>query len=178
VRLWGCYVAEWRRNLGSGNSRGLNGGLRSSLTTTLEQTIAAIGFPIIIMLLVPLRVFVVPRLGFSKEELDILDGPVASPFVSDWTHLILAVVETVIPGPTRPMRPRPTLMSQCRRWSQLGVHCRIEYREGFAPPQCRIAANHRGDLYLEDQVSRVSRVTRVTRVTRCMHARPSISSNA
>lgn len=35
------------------------------------------------MLLVPLRVFVVPRLGFSEEELEILDGPVASPFVSD-----------------------------------------------------------------------------------------------
>ena len=46
------------------------------------QTIAAIGFPIIITMLVPIRVFVVPRLGFSDEELDILDGPVASPFVS------------------------------------------------------------------------------------------------
>lgn len=46
------------------------------------QTIAAIGFPIIITLLVPVRVFLVPKLGFSKDELDILDGPVASPFVS------------------------------------------------------------------------------------------------
>ncbi|ORY29678.1 HCO3 transporter family-domain-containing protein [Naematelia encephala] len=46
------------------------------------QTIAAIGFPVIIMLLVPLRLLIVPRLGFTVEELDILDGPVASPFVS------------------------------------------------------------------------------------------------
>jgi hypothetical protein len=34
------------------------------------------------MLLVPLRVFVVPRLGFTAEELAVLDGPAASPFVS------------------------------------------------------------------------------------------------
>jgi hypothetical protein len=82
---------------------GPNGRLRSSLTT-LEKTIAAIGFPIIIMLLVPLRVFVVPRLGFSKEELDILDGPVASPFVSDRTHLTPAVAEASITGPMLPTR--------------------------------------------------------------------------
>lgn len=43
---------------------------------------AAIGFPIIIMLLIPLRVLVVPRLSFTPEELAILDGPTASPFVS------------------------------------------------------------------------------------------------
>ena len=49
-------------------------------TFAITQTIAAIGFPVIITLLVPLRVWVVPYLGFTKEELDILDGPVASPF--------------------------------------------------------------------------------------------------
>jgi hypothetical protein len=43
---------------------------------------AAIGFPIVIMLLIPLRVLVVPRLPFTLEELAILDGPAASPFVS------------------------------------------------------------------------------------------------
>lgn len=90
----------------------------------LEQTIAAIGFPIIIMLLVPLRVFLVPRLGFSKEELDILDGPVASPFVSDWKHLTSAIVGPVLPGPMRPTRS--SLMSRYRRWSQLGVHYSVE----------------------------------------------------
>ncbi|ORX41176.1 HCO3 transporter family-domain-containing protein [Kockovaella imperatae] len=52
-------------------------------TFAITQTIAAIGFPIIIMLLVPLRLFVVPRLGFTEEELDILDGPVASPFTME-----------------------------------------------------------------------------------------------
>jgi hypothetical protein len=44
--------------------------------------IAAIGFPMIILLLIPLRTLVVPRLPFTAEELAILDGPTASPFVS------------------------------------------------------------------------------------------------
>lgn len=47
---------------------------------------AAIGFPLIIMALVPLRVLLVPRLPFTPEELSILDGPTASPFVSQPTH--------------------------------------------------------------------------------------------
>ncbi|OCF78485.1 anion transporter [Kwoniella mangroviensis CBS 8886] len=52
-------------------------------TFAITQTIAAIGFPIIIMLLVPLRVLIVPRLGFSEDELAILDGAVASPFTME-----------------------------------------------------------------------------------------------
>ena len=43
---------------------------------------AAVGFPIIILLLIPLRTLVVPRLSFSSVELDLLDRPTASPFVS------------------------------------------------------------------------------------------------
>ena len=43
---------------------------------------AAVGFPIIILLLIPLRTLVVPRLSFSTIELDLLDRPTASPFVS------------------------------------------------------------------------------------------------
>lgn len=35
-----------------------------------------------ILLLVPLRTIVVPRLPFTEEELAILDRPTASPFVS------------------------------------------------------------------------------------------------
>lgn len=42
---------------------------------------AAIGFPIVIMLLVPVRTYLVPRLPFTADELAILDGPTASPFV-------------------------------------------------------------------------------------------------
>lgn len=34
------------------------------------------------MALVPIRVWLVPRMPFTDEELDILDGPVASDFVS------------------------------------------------------------------------------------------------
>ena len=43
--------------------------------------LAAIGFPVIILLLVPIRSLLVPRLPFTAEELAILDGPTASPFV-------------------------------------------------------------------------------------------------
>jgi len=49
-------------------------------TMGITQTIAAIGFPIVIMLLIPLRIFIIPRLPFTAEELSILDGPTASPF--------------------------------------------------------------------------------------------------
>jgi len=52
-------------------------------TFAITQTIAAIGFPVVIMLLIPLRVLVVPRLPFTPEELAILDGPAASPFTME-----------------------------------------------------------------------------------------------
>ncbi|KAJ7043835.1 HCO3 transporter family-domain-containing protein [Mycena alexandri] len=52
-------------------------------TFAITQTIAAIGFPVIIMLLIPLRVLVVPRLPFTPEELAILDGPAASSFTME-----------------------------------------------------------------------------------------------
>lgn len=52
-------------------------------TMAVTQTIAAIGFPVIILLLVPLRTLVVPRLPFTDEELAILDGPTASPFTME-----------------------------------------------------------------------------------------------
>ncbi|KAJ7366550.1 HCO3 transporter family-domain-containing protein, partial [Mycena albidolilacea] len=59
-------------------------------TFAITQTIAAIGFPIVIMLLIPLRVVVVPRLPFTLEELAILDGPAASPFTMESVGGILS----------------------------------------------------------------------------------------
>ncbi|KAF9462989.1 HCO3 transporter family-domain-containing protein [Collybia nuda] len=52
-------------------------------TFAITQTIAAIGFPVIIMLLLPLRIYIIPRLPFTKEELAILDRPTASPFTME-----------------------------------------------------------------------------------------------
>ena len=46
------------------------------LTIAISQTIAAIGFPVIITLLIPFRYYVVPR-WFSPAELRILDAPTA-----------------------------------------------------------------------------------------------------
>lgn len=48
-------------------------------TFAITQTIAAVGFPIIILLLIPIRTWVLPR-WFSEEELRALDAPTASPF--------------------------------------------------------------------------------------------------
>ncbi|EKM49721.1 uncharacterized protein PHACADRAFT_106746 [Phanerochaete carnosa HHB-10118-sp] len=52
-------------------------------TMAVTQTIAAIGFPIIILLLVPIRTLIIPRLPFTAEELNILDGPTASEFTME-----------------------------------------------------------------------------------------------
>jgi len=52
-------------------------------TFAVTQTIAAIGFPVIIFLMIPVRTLVIPRLPFTEEELAILDGPTASPFTME-----------------------------------------------------------------------------------------------
>ncbi|KAJ5625804.1 hypothetical protein N7510_002113 [Penicillium lagena] len=51
-------------------------------TFAITQTIAAIGFPVIILLLIPIRSFVLPR-WFTREELAALDAPTASPFTME-----------------------------------------------------------------------------------------------
>jgi boron transporter len=48
-------------------------------TFAITQTIAAIGFPVVILLLIPARVWILPRF-FRQEELRVLDAPTASPF--------------------------------------------------------------------------------------------------
>lgn len=51
-------------------------------TFAITQTIAAIGFPIFILVLVPVRTFLLPRY-FTPEELSLLDAPTASPFTME-----------------------------------------------------------------------------------------------
>lgn len=51
-------------------------------TFAITQTIAAIGFPLIILLLIPFRTLVMPR-WFSPDELAALDAPTASPFTME-----------------------------------------------------------------------------------------------
>ena len=51
-------------------------------TFAITQTIAAVGFPIIILLLIPVRTFVLPKY-FTPHELSILDAPTASPFTME-----------------------------------------------------------------------------------------------
>ncbi|KAF8837170.1 hypothetical protein BDN67DRAFT_871172, partial [Paxillus ammoniavirescens] len=42
---------------------------------TIAQTIAAIGPPLVIVVVVPVRTLIIPRLTFTLEELATLDGP-------------------------------------------------------------------------------------------------------
>ncbi|KAI6144224.1 HCO3 transporter family-domain-containing protein [Pisolithus tinctorius] len=53
------------------------------VTFAVTQTVAAIAFPVVILLLVPVRTLLIPRLPFTPEELSILDGPTASPFTME-----------------------------------------------------------------------------------------------
>lgn len=52
-------------------------------TFAIVQTIAAIGFPVIILLLIPLRSMAMPLMPFTQEEFAIMDRPTASPFTME-----------------------------------------------------------------------------------------------
>ncbi|KAA6407972.1 MAG: anion exchange family [Lasallia pustulata] len=51
-------------------------------TFAISQTIAAIGFPVLVLALVPVRTFLLPRF-FAAEELAVLDEATASPFTME-----------------------------------------------------------------------------------------------
>lgn len=51
-------------------------------TFAITQTIAAVGFPVFILALIPVRTWVLPRY-FSPQELGVLDAPTASPFTME-----------------------------------------------------------------------------------------------
>ncbi|KFH47576.1 putative transporter-like protein [Hapsidospora chrysogenum ATCC 11550] len=51
-------------------------------TFAITQTVAAVGFPIFIFALIPVRALVLPRF-LSPEELAVLDAPTASPFTME-----------------------------------------------------------------------------------------------
>lgn len=48
----------------------------------VQNPLSAIGFPVIICLFIVMRTLLIPRFSFSEDELNILDQPTASPFVS------------------------------------------------------------------------------------------------
>ncbi|KAI9806257.1 MAG: hypothetical protein M1825_006372 [Sarcosagium campestre] len=51
-------------------------------TFAITQTVAAVGFPVFILVLIPVRTHLAPR-WFSAAELALLDGPTASPFTME-----------------------------------------------------------------------------------------------
>ncbi|KAK7754899.1 hypothetical protein SLS62_003213 [Diatrype stigma] len=51
-------------------------------TFAITQTVAAVGFPVVILALIPVRALLLPR-WFTAEELAALDAPTASPFTME-----------------------------------------------------------------------------------------------
>ena len=51
-------------------------------TFAITQTVAAVGFPVFILALIPIRTLILPRI-FTQEELAALDAPTASPFTME-----------------------------------------------------------------------------------------------
>ncbi|KAK0754765.1 HCO3 transporter family-domain-containing protein [Schizothecium vesticola] len=51
-------------------------------TFAITQTVAAVGFPVFILALIPARALLLPR-WLTAEELAVLDGPTASPFTME-----------------------------------------------------------------------------------------------
>ncbi|KAL1882668.1 hypothetical protein VTK73DRAFT_1580 [Phialemonium thermophilum] len=51
-------------------------------TFAITQTVAAVGFPVFILALIPVRALLLPRL-FTPLELSVLDAPTASPFTME-----------------------------------------------------------------------------------------------
>ena len=77
-------------------------------TFAITQTIAAIGFPIIILFLIPARHFILPKI-FSPEELSILDAPTASPYTMESAGGNFGEDTDTLASPTNALeRRRPT----------------------------------------------------------------------
>ncbi|KAK1760689.1 HCO3 transporter family-domain-containing protein [Echria macrotheca] len=52
-------------------------------TFAITQTRAAVGFPVFILALIPIRAVLLPRYLFTPQELDVLDSPAASEFTME-----------------------------------------------------------------------------------------------
>ncbi|PYH63695.1 HCO3 transporter family protein [Aspergillus vadensis CBS 113365] len=83
-------------------------GIGVAATVAISQTIAAIGFPVLIILLIPLRVWALPR-WFSGKELDVLD---------DLTADNSAVLSSLGGPPKFPGQTEPTHEGLERRYSE------------------------------------------------------------
>ncbi|KAL4918736.1 HCO3 transporter family-domain-containing protein [Aspergillus aurantiobrunneus] len=83
-------------------------GIGVAATVAISQTIAAIGFPVLITLLIPLRVWALPR-WFSEKELDVLD---------DLTANNSAVLRSLGGSPKFPGQTEPGHEGEMRRYSQ------------------------------------------------------------
>lgn len=80
-------------------------------TFAITQTVAAVGFPVFIMALIPIRAWLLPRL-FSSEELAALDEPTASPFTMEGIGGAWSGDEASDPSNETPTVPSRTISHQ------------------------------------------------------------------
>jgi len=92
-------------------------------TVAISQTIAAIGFPVLIIALIPLRTFVLPK-WFTQKELEVMD---------DLTANNKTVLASLGGAPKLPEGARPEDYGVRRRYS--------EHREGVT--RQRLGSTHR-----------------------------------
>jgi hypothetical protein len=64
----------------------------------VQNPLSAIGFPVLISLFIAIRTLLIPHLPFREEELNILDQPTASPFVSIISYSVHLFIESSLIG--------------------------------------------------------------------------------
>ena len=118
-------------------------------TFAITQTIAAIGFPVIILFLIPVRAFLFP-LWFTPEELSTLDAPTASPFTMESVGGTHGVDESVDPessnGQGQSKAPSGEAAMICRDRSSSGSAVGDDLERGDAyemQPQSRASVRTR-----------------------------------
>lgn len=132
-------------------------------TFAITQTIAAVGFPVVIFLLVPFRTWVMPR-WFTSEELGIMDGPTAGEFVmasvgGNWEDVDDGSGDnTPGNGEVRsvPLSAEDTAVSSDEELAERGEHMSNTESRDFGYNKDRKSREHHGVVGEEIELRRLS----------------------
>jgi hypothetical protein len=113
---------------------------------------------VVIFLLVPVRMYIIPRLPFTPEELAILDGPTASSFVSYFLLFIHVIWE--VNWRRSVLRPWPLLVAvRSERFSKENAVKRMFHAQMEAC-SCTLAAGDAGTPHWDDVINGLSMAAR------------------
>jgi len=146
-------------------------------TFAITQTIAAVGFPVIIFALVPFRTLLMPR-WFSQEELGILDGPTASQFTMVSVGGNWGEPESGGIGVTVPMSAEDTPVSSDEELAERGEHTYgtesrdFGHNRRLSRESGAKAHHHHGVLGDEMEMRRLSGARRRSTATRSIDIEP------